>query len=331
MILAEKITKLRKQNGWSQEELAMRLNISRQSVSKWESASSIPDLDKIIRLSEIFGVSTDYLLKDELEEDMENIVVTDTEGFGENRKVRTVSLEEANDYMALEETSAKRIAAGVSACILSPVLLILMSGLAEYQKINMTENMAGGTGVSILLLIIAGAVAVFITEGMKLEKYGYMEKEILSLEYGIAGIVETKRDSFEMAYKRCIVAGVALCILSAVPIFVAAAFDSPEIVYIYCVCFLLVLISLAVFLFVWSGIIYGSYQKLLEEGEYTREKKQENKNNSNLAKVYWCLATVIYLGYSFATGKWEISWIIWPCAGILYAAVCGIAAMLRKR
>ena len=70
MILAEKIMKLRKQNGWSQEELAAKLNVTRQSVSKWESRASIPDLDKILKLSELFGVSTDYLLKDEM--DMEN-------------------------------------------------------------------------------------------------------------------------------------------------------------------------------------------------------------------------------------------------------------------
>ena len=62
MILAEKIIMLRKKKGWSQEELAMRLGVSRQSVSKWESTASIPDLDKIITLSEVFGVSTDYLL-----------------------------------------------------------------------------------------------------------------------------------------------------------------------------------------------------------------------------------------------------------------------------
>ena len=67
MILAEKITRLRKQKGWSQEELASRLNISRQSVSKWESTASIPDLDKIIKLSEVFDVSTDYLLKEEID------------------------------------------------------------------------------------------------------------------------------------------------------------------------------------------------------------------------------------------------------------------------
>ena len=68
MILAEKIAALRKKNGWSQEDLAMELNVSRQSVSKWESAASIPDLDKILQLSRIFGVSTDYLLKDDAPE-----------------------------------------------------------------------------------------------------------------------------------------------------------------------------------------------------------------------------------------------------------------------
>ena len=67
MILAEKIMEERKKNGWSQEELAEKLSVSRQAVSKWESAQSIPDLQRVIQLSEIFGVSTDYLLKDECE------------------------------------------------------------------------------------------------------------------------------------------------------------------------------------------------------------------------------------------------------------------------
>ena len=62
--------------------MAEQLNISRQSVSKWESSASIPDLDKIIRLSEIFGVSTDYLLKDEIEE------TADTQEAEENDKDR---------------------------------------------------------------------------------------------------------------------------------------------------------------------------------------------------------------------------------------------------
>ena len=67
MILAEKITEERKKNGWSQEELASRIGVSRQAVSKWESAGAVPDLQKILQLAELFGVSIDYLLKDEME------------------------------------------------------------------------------------------------------------------------------------------------------------------------------------------------------------------------------------------------------------------------
>lgn len=70
MIFADKLIMLRKKAGWSQEELAEQMDVTRQSVSKWEGAQSIPDIEKIIRLSELFGVSTDYLLKDEIE-DME--------------------------------------------------------------------------------------------------------------------------------------------------------------------------------------------------------------------------------------------------------------------
>lgn len=93
MILADKIIRLRKKNGWSQEELAERLKVSRQSVSKWEGAQSVPDLDKILQLSKIFGVSIDYLLKEEFEE--EEYITEDT---SEETLARRVSLEEANAF-----------------------------------------------------------------------------------------------------------------------------------------------------------------------------------------------------------------------------------------
>ena len=67
MILADKLIQLRKKSGMSQEELAEKMNVSRQAVSKWEGAQSIPDLDKILQLSELYGVTTDYLLKDSVE------------------------------------------------------------------------------------------------------------------------------------------------------------------------------------------------------------------------------------------------------------------------
>ena len=65
-MLADKIIELRKKLGWSQEQLAEQLEVSRQSVSKWESGMSIPDIDKIVKMSGLFGVSTDYLLREDI-------------------------------------------------------------------------------------------------------------------------------------------------------------------------------------------------------------------------------------------------------------------------
>ena len=65
MIFADKLIALRKKAGWSQEELAEQLGVTRQSVSKWEGAQSVPDIDKILQMSRLFGVTTDYLLKDD--------------------------------------------------------------------------------------------------------------------------------------------------------------------------------------------------------------------------------------------------------------------------
>ena len=69
MRLSDKIVKLRKTNGWSQEELAEKLNVSRQAISRWEGATAQPDATNILQLSKLFGVTTDYLLNDEYESD----------------------------------------------------------------------------------------------------------------------------------------------------------------------------------------------------------------------------------------------------------------------
>ena len=70
--IADRLIKLRKKNGLSQEELADKLGISRQSVSKWERAESSPDTDNLICLAKIYGVSLDELLS--TDEDVETIV-----------------------------------------------------------------------------------------------------------------------------------------------------------------------------------------------------------------------------------------------------------------
>lgn len=329
MILAEKIVQLRKQNGWSQEDLAARLNVSRQSVSKWESMASIPDLDKIVKLSQIFGVSTDYLLKDEIEEET-SIATDDLLVKEEEETARPVSMEEASAYMDLVEKSSLWIAVGVALCVLSPVILIVLAGMQENQLLAMSEDAAAGIGIVVLLAMVAVAVAFFISNGMKMSKYEYMEKENLSLEYGIAGIVEKKKELFAPIFQRGIIAGVSLCILCVVPLMFALIVGAKEITYIYCVAFLIAMIAAAVFLFVKNGMIQSSYEKLLEEGDYTREKKVFNRKNATAITIYWCLTTALYLGISFVTMRWDRTWIVWPVAGVLFGAIEAALAVKQK-
>lgn len=68
-MLSEKLYQLRKKSGLSQEQLAEQINVSRQAISKWESGSAFPESEKLIIISKYFGVSVDYLLKDEVEDD----------------------------------------------------------------------------------------------------------------------------------------------------------------------------------------------------------------------------------------------------------------------
>ena len=69
MKFGEKLQSLRKKQGWTQEELAAKINVSRQALSKWELGTAKPDTENVLQVSKVFGVSTDYLLNDELERD----------------------------------------------------------------------------------------------------------------------------------------------------------------------------------------------------------------------------------------------------------------------
>lgn len=325
MILADKIIKLRKQNGWSQEELAMQLGISRQSVSKWESGNAIPDLDKIIKMSNIFGVSTDYLLKDEMEEAEKMEPVVESESV---ENVCKVSVEEGSSYLELVRKSAVRMALGVMLCICCPIPLILLTGVSELTKVSLTESLASGAGVVILLIMIAAAVAIFILTGMPLGKYEYLEKEILTLEYGLAGIVEKKKEEFEDTFRKCIAAGVMLIFAGVIVLLIAAALEVSDLGLLFATSLLLLLIACGVFLFTWSGMLHDSYEKLLQLGDYTPEKKLMNKKTAPFAGIYWCIVTAIYLGSSFVTGAWDKTWIIWPVAGVLFGAVAIVLSIV---
>ncbi len=165
MILADKIMEERKKNGWSQEELADKLGVSRQSVSKWESAQSVPDLNRILEMSRLFNVSTDYLLKDE--EDRPSGQASEDSG----KEMRKVSMEEANAFLTENASFAKKISIGALLCTLCPIPLISVMALQKAGLLPLAEDPAGAVGVILLLIMVAISLVFFIPAGMSYDKW----------------------------------------------------------------------------------------------------------------------------------------------------------------
>ena len=323
MILADKIIDLRKKAGWSQEELVEKLDVSRQSVSKWEGAQSIPDMNKILQLSELFGVSTDYLLKDSLEA-AETVPSQDIDA----EDATFVSMEEANAFLSYKAESAPRIALGVLLCILSPIALILLGGAQESGRLAITEMQAAMIGLIVLLLMVAGAVLLFVLTGMKGSKFEYLEKNALDTAYGVSGMVRERMQREESDHTRSIAVGVVLCVLAAIPLFVLLLWRGEDEFYgVLGVSAILTLAGIGVHILVKASIPWEGYRMLLEEGDYTRDRKRTNRQ---YAGIYWCIVTAAYLAVSFLTNRWDMTWIIWPVAAVLFGAVGEIGKLRGK-
>lgn len=330
MILADKIIELRKKNGWSQEDLAEKLEVSRQSISKWESAQSIPDMNKILKLSEVFSVSTDYLLKDEIELDSPGETLKiDTET---SLKEVSVSMEEANAFLEHKNQAASQIALGVFLCILSPSLLIVLSTLQESSLLPLSEGKSVGIGVLFLFLLAGAGVALFIKNSIEGDRFHYIEKELLNTAYGVNGMVQEKKSRYQGTYTSQMILGIFLCIIAASPIFISMIiYGEDDLHTALAVPFLLLFVAVGVFLIVKTNIIWDSMNMLLEQGDYRREKKMDEHKNETVGQIYWCSVTAIYLAYSFITRRWDISWIIWPVAGVGYGAIRGIVNSFRSK
>ena len=317
MILADKIIENRKKNGWSQEELADKLGVSRQSVSKWEGAQAVPDMKKIVQMSEIFGVSTDYLLRDDIEIPAAPETAPVDNGLEET--VRVVDLAEANAFLEYNEKAAHTVSTGVMLCILSPVLLIVLAGLAEAGMISMNEDVASFGGLIILLVIVAAAVGMFITISLKGKQYEYLESVDIDTAYGVSGMVKERRGSYAETHSRLLVVGIMLCVISAIPLFIMSLVhysNNTDLFPILGVAGLLVTVAAGVKLIVLTCTRQGGYDKLLEEGDYTRLNKRVGKFDG----IYWAIVLTIYLGWSFISNRWEMTWVVWPIAGVLFAA-----------
>ncbi len=321
MILADKIIDLRKKAGLSQEELAEKMNVSRQAVSKWEGAQSTPDLARVLQLSEIFGVSTDYLLKDELEaaEAPETVVPDGT--ASQSEPLHRVSMEEANSFLEANRRHSGLTALGVALCIICAVPSILLEEL--------DSRLANAFGATMIFVIISAAVALFIYSASLVKPFREITDGRIDTEYGVSGMVRERQEKFKPAYIRGIAVGVALCILSIVPVILTDAFSAegwlgdslaPAL--------LLGTVAAGVYMIVSSSIVSDGFGALLNEN---RSADPDSKDVSGAVMgIFWLIVVAVYLAYSFITSNWAMSWLIFVIGAVL-SGILGIVLSLTKK
>ena len=376
MLLSEKIMSLRKRNGWSQEELAQQLGVSRQSVSKWESMASMPDIQKIMAMSELFGVSTDYLLKDELEELPATAIAVDyaassvqsgssdpaagsttdsTAGDGSTGESSTdnastsktvapklsVSLDTATEYLDAIARTSRPTAGAITLFILGPALLVSLATYSEdalyFDPMHISPDAMGIAGICIMMLFIAAGVGLLILQDMKLAKFKQLKEASLELQYGVEAAVRRRAESTESLRYVQQAAGVCLTILSAIP-FLIASYYGTGLTFALGFFVAAILVSLGVYLLVYSGILRDGYRVLLQEGDFSHDEKSNKRDSRSaalkyrpIAKAYFGTIALLYVGYSFITKDWKSSWIIWPVSALLYHIIISILNALKKK
>lgn len=323
MIFADKLVRLRKKNGWSQEELAEQLNVSRQSISKWEGAQSVPDLQRIIKLSEIFNVSTDYLLKDEIEENEQHIKEEKVSLDKEGNRLRVVTMEEASAYIKAKRESAKMFGQGVFLCIISCMCMFILEAAAVSRKFGITEDTAAITGIIAMILIIVPAVVLFISARHKTGRFRYMAEEPFETAYGVDGMAKELKENYSISHRKKYITGICLCIISVIPL-ISVGNSENEALQILMTALMEFIVAFGVKFITETTIIWQSYKKVLQENEYIKENKLRSKKEKLIETAYFSIVSAGYFGYSFITNDWGKSWIIWLVAGILYSALISL-------
>lgn len=286
MKFEENLRELRKQNGLSQEELAEKLDVSRQAVSKWENGSGYPELDKLMVLCELFHCTMDQLLKGNVQE---------------RNMVGIERYEKHCNQMSWAVTF------GVFMCISAVTAGAFM------------ETLFTGKHESILMMVffvlVTIGVLTFIYYGMQSdafhEKYPKLPQNIYT---------ESEIDAFNKKYQLAIVIGVGLILISLV---VHEVIDQFSEEYVANGVFMLI-VSVAVSMFVYFGLQKTKYDDTMKDKK--KPVSKEEKLIGKYSGVIMMIATIVFLLWGFLFDGWHIAWLVYPIGGIMCGIVSVLLA-----
>ena len=144
-------------------------------------------------------------------------------------------------------------------------------------------------------------------------------------------MVRERQKQYRATYTKYNVIGACLCILSVIPLFIGGLLSEDGLILASMLSITMLLAGVGAMFFINAGINWASMEKLLQEGDYSRKNKQRSPVIGAIATVYWLLVVAAFLAYSFFSNDWQNSWIIWPVAGVLFAALMVICNALDRK
>lgn len=302
MNFGEKLQQLRKEKGMSQEDLAGELNVSRQAVSKWESNNGYPETEKMILLSQLFNVSLDYLMKEDYQQESHQM------------PYHFMNRQAIEDYLKVKKQFALWIALAVFA-IIGAVTLPIMGGETAYSGL-----------CGFLFLVIVGlAVFCMIVVSMTKNTYQSLEQKAIKINFADHSQLQNDYAHFHSRFVLAIAGGVLLIIVSLGCVVLLSQSSSSSFLdeklaptqLMFCV-------AIAVFLFVYFGILENAYRFLTQNEKYLEKKEEEN---GSIFALTMPLAAMIYLIMGFTMGWWHPGWVIFPITAFLSS---GIHSFIKK-
>ena len=147
-------------------------------------------------------------------------------------------------------------------------------------------------------------------------------------------MVNERKKEYRDTYSRFNIAGTLCCICSALPLFLSVCFNAADVVYAVAVCLLLLIAGIGCVLFIVGGTYEAALDRLLEEGDYSPEKKSRKGINGTVSLVYWLFVTAIFICVTFIPSikaDPKYTWVIWAVAGVLYGAIMAIVNAILKK
>lgn len=288
MAFSDNLQFLRTRRGQTQEQLAETLEVTRQSVSKWESGQSYPEMDTILRICDLYQVDLDTLMRGSVEDSL---------------------VEDTAQYDKFMNRFSKRMAFAIGGIIAGVGLCGLLNakGVPDMRV------------ASLLLLIIAVCVVVIIASSIQRDNF--------RKQYPIIADFYTEREkqAFRQRFVWFIAGGVGAIIFGvALLLLFFSRFPEEEPFESYAVSVFLLIVAGAVASFIYAGIQEEKYKidEYNRDNNPTPEAKKRKGLINTVCAALMVLSAAIYVGLGLALDLWDTAWWVFAVAGILCAVVC---------